>query len=117
EYTEDNIIIKSENTQDIGTLKWTPEKHGDLLWQIGTPNRSAEEFYIYGGENGFRNHLTWLEYPYEFPDGVDFKIGESDLKTDWNYFQPMYKTPGTDEQLYLRGTNKDQSLTEWKIRF
>ena len=117
EFKKNEITIDSGDSQDIGTLEWTPEKYGEQLWQIGTPNRSSEEFYVYGGENGFRNHLTWLEYPYDFPDDVDFEIGKSVTNQDWNYFQPMYKTPGTDEQLDLRGTDKDQSLTEWNIRF
>ncbi|UJF31547.1 polysaccharide lyase family protein [Paenibacillus hexagrammi] len=117
EYKQENITVGSATPLDLGTIRWTPAKYGDLVWQIGTPDRSAEEFHVYGGEEGFRKHLTWLEYPYEFPNGVDFKIGESDPKTDWNYFQPMFKTPGTPTQLDLRGTTEDQSLTEWKIRF
>src|SRR5699024_8078674 len=115
EYKEEDVSVNSSSS-DLGTIEWTPDEYGEQLWQIGTPNRSAEEFHIYGGDEGFRNHLTWLEYPYEFPDDVDFKIGESEEKVDWNYFQPMFKTPGTPEQLELRGTDEDQSLTEWKIR-
>lgn len=117
EYTLDNIKVESNKPVNLNKISWTPTSYGDIIWQIGIPNRSAEEFFIYGGKNGFRDHLTWLEYPYIFPDGVDFKIGESDFSKDWNYFQPMYQTPGTPSQLELRGTKEDKSLTEWKIRF
>src|SRR5699024_4260702 len=117
EFKKDGITIDSGDSQDLGTLEWTPEQYGERLWQIGTPNRSSEEFYINGGENGFRNHMTWLEYTYEFHNDVDFEIGKSVTDKNWKYFQPMYKTLGTDEQLDLRGTDKDQSLTEWNIHF
>ncbi len=102
---------------DTGTHVWLPANHGTTLWQIGTPDRSSEEFYVHGGKDGFRRTLTWLEYPYEFPDGVDFKVGIDDSAKKWNYFQPVVKTPGTPLQLQWRGTAPDTSLTTWKIRF
>lgn len=117
EYKQENVTVGTATPLNLGTINWTLPVYGKLLWQIGTPDRSAGEFHVYGGDNGFRKHLTWLEYPYEFPNGVDFKVGVSDIKKDWNYFQPMFKTPGTDEQLQMRGTTADRSLTEWKIRF
>jgi rhamnogalacturonan endolyase len=94
---------------------WRPERAGRTLWQIGRPDRSAGGFHVYG--NSFRRYLTWLEYPYEFPDGVDFRVGVDDPATAWNFFQPCYRTPGTDGQLQLRGTAADRSLTSWRIRF
>ena len=117
EYTRKNITVGSGESIDVGNLVWKPVSHGTTLWQIGTPNRSTGEFHVYGGADGFREHLTWLEYPYEFPDGIDFKVGVDDIATKWNYFQPAYKTPGTPFQLQLRGTTEDHSLTTWRIRF
>jgi rhamnogalacturonan endolyase len=117
EYKQENVTVGAATPLNLGTLTWSPEHYGKMLWQIGTFDRSAQEFHVFGGDNGFRNYLTWLEYPYEFPNGVDFKVGESDIKKDWNYFQPMYKTPGTDAQLQMCGTTPDRSFTEWKIRF
>jgi rhamnogalacturonan endolyase len=67
--------------------------------------------------DGFRRYLTWLEYPYEFGDGVDFQVGVDDPETAWNYFQPAYRTPGSPLQLRLRGTSQDLSLTTWRVRF
>lgn len=117
EYQQQDVRVGSRRHRYLGTLVWRPPSHGRTLWQIGTPNRSAGEFYIHGGPEGYRKHLTWLEYPYEFPDGVDFTVGRDDIKTKWNFFQPAYKTPGTPLQLAWRGTQPDRSLTTWKIRF
>jgi rhamnogalacturonan endolyase len=117
EYKKENVVVGAHSNIDIGNMVWHSESNGKTLWEIGTPDRSAGEFHIYGGPDGFRKNLTWLEYPYEFPNGVDFKVGESNIKTDWNYFQPAYKTPGTPAELQFRGTTQDHSLTSWKIRF
>jgi rhamnogalacturonan endolyase len=117
EYKKEAVTVGPGADANVGNLVWRPATHGRTLWQIGTPNRSAAEFHVYGGPAGFRKYLTWLEYPYEFPDGVDFTVGTDDVKQKWNYFQPAYKTPGTDLQLRWRGTAPDRSLTTWKIRF
>jgi len=111
------VEVPAAATVDTGNHVLHPDDHGVTLWQIGRPNRSAAESHVYGGDDGFRQHLTWLEYPYEFPDGVDFRVGVDDVGQKWNYFQPCYRTPGTPLQLQMRGTAQDQSLTRWRIRF
>lgn len=117
EYRQSGIEVPAGSVQDTGTHVWAPTKHGTTLWQIGTPDRSSEEFFIPGGDDGFRRTLAWLEYPYDFPNGVDFRVGTDDPALAWNYFQPVVKTPGTPFQLEHRGTVPDSSLTTWKIRF
>jgi rhamnogalacturonan endolyase len=117
EYTVDGVVVGPGARADLGHLVWRPERHGRTLWQLGTPNRSAGEFAVYGGPDGFRHHLSWLEYPYQYPDGVDFTIGADDPAEAWNYFQPCYRTPGTPYQLQLRGTTPDHTLTTWTVRF
>jgi rhamnogalacturonan endolyase len=111
------IEVQPSTTVDIGNHVLRTDDHGVTLWQIGRPNRSAAESHVYGGPSGFRQYLAWLEYPYEFPDGVDFRVGVDDVAQKWNYFQPCYRTPGTPLQLQLRGTTQDRSLTRWRIRF
>lgn len=111
------VVVGVHKEHDLSTLHWKPVHHGETVWQIGTPNRSAEEFHVHGGRNGFRRHLNWLEYPYEFPNDVDFTVGVDDTRKKWNYFHPAYRTPGTDAQLAWRGTTPDRSLTTWRIRF
>ncbi|WUG27454.1 polysaccharide lyase family protein [Streptomyces sp. NBC_00464] len=117
EYRRPGIKVPASSTVSTGTHVWAPTSHGTTLWQIGTPNRSAQEFHISGGKHGYSDTLTWLEYPYDFPAGVDFKVGVDDPATDWNYFHPAVRTPGTPTQLAWRGTTGDSSLETWKIRF
>lgn len=116
EHTVEQVTVTDRHLH-LGTLDWTPRSHGTTLWQLGTPDRSTSGFHVHGGPDGHRATMTWLEYPYEFPQGVDFTIGVSDPATDWNYFHPCYRTPGTDLQLAWRGTTADRSLETWRVRF
>ncbi|WP_327712539.1 polysaccharide lyase family protein [Streptomyces sp. NBC_00464] len=117
EYRHSGIKVPAAATVNVGNHVWKPTSHGKTLWQIGNPDRTSQDFHIHGGDNGYYKSLTWLEYPYEFPNGVDFKVGVDDPATDWNYFHPAVRTPGTPAQLQWRGTNPDSTLEAWKIRF
>ncbi|GAA4812445.1 polysaccharide lyase family protein [Streptomyces ziwulingensis] len=117
EYRRPGIKVPAASKVGTGTHVWSPVSHGTTLWQIGTPDRSAQEFHISGGPTGYSDTLTWLEYPYDFPEGVDFKVGTDDPATDFSYFHPAVRTPGTPAQLAWRGTTADHTLETWKIRF
>jgi rhamnogalacturonan endolyase len=98
DWSRDQIEVKANQVTDLGVLDWKPVQHGRTLWQIGTFDRTAAEFR--GGDDA-RHFEMFKKYPEQFPQDVDFKIGTSDIKKDWNYAQWSWysKTP------------------VWKIRF
>jgi rhamnogalacturonan endolyase len=85
EFHKDNMAVAAGQALDLGNLEWRPVRYGRQLWEIGVPNRSAEEFrhgdhyWVWGLYN---------DYPKEFPQDVNFVIGKSDWARDWNYAQP-----------------------------
>jgi rhamnogalacturonan endolyase len=85
EYSKADITVAAGKSVDLGELEWKPVRHGKQLWEIGVPNRSAEEY-----KHGDKYWVWGLynEYPKEFPDDVNFVIGKSDWSKDWNYAQP-----------------------------
>jgi rhamnogalacturonan endolyase len=103
EFSKAGIHIAAGKSVDLGELVWKPVRYGRQLWEIGIPNRSAEEFRHgdYYWQWGLYNR-----YPEEFPHDVDFIIGKSDYRRDWNYAQP----PRPD------GVNRWTAST-WRIRF
>jgi alpha-L-rhamnosidase/Polysaccharide lyase family 4, domain III/Polysaccharide lyase family 4, domain II len=103
EFRRDNVTVKAGEMNALGTLAWPPEVRGKIIWQIGRPDRTAKEFR-HGDD--YRHWGLWLKYPEEFPHDVDFKIGQSHERTDWNYVQPAIPNPD--------GTWRSP---EWKIRF
>ncbi len=85
EYQRAGLTVVTGQTLDTGKSVLKARDQGQLLWQIGTPNRAATEF-----KNGNNYHQwdTYLRYRDDFPDDIHFEIGKSDIKKDWNYIQP-----------------------------
>ena len=85
EFAHTNVLVTIAEEKSLGRLEWTPVRHGRPLWEIGVPDRTAREF-----RHGDR-YWQWglyYDYPREFPRDVDFVIGRSDGRRDWNYCQP-----------------------------
>jgi rhamnogalacturonan endolyase len=84
EYRQDGIAVKANGDVDLGAIAWIPPTHGKTLWQVGTPDRSAAEFR-HGDEQ--RAYGLWNHFDKDFPTGVNFTIGKSIERTDWNFAQ------------------------------
>jgi rhamnogalacturonan endolyase len=103
EYSKADVTVEAGKTADLGNLTWVPVRYGKQIWDIGIPNRSAEEF-----RHG-DHYWTWglyNLYPQEFPNGVNYVIGKSDYSKDWNYVQPPTLT-----------ADGKYTGTTWKITF
>ena len=85
EFRKANVAVAAGQVLDLGSLEWQPVRFGRQLWEIGIPNRSAEEFRH--GDHFWAWGL-YNDYPKEFPQDVSFVIGKSDWARDWNYAQP-----------------------------
>jgi rhamnogalacturonan endolyase len=102
EFSLRDVAVTAGQTKTLGKLEWKPVRYGRQLWEIGIPNRSAEEFRH--GDQYWQWGL-YHDYAKEFPDDVNFVVGKSDWKKDWNYCQPPR----------IEG-NRVQSTT-WSITF
>ncbi|GAB1309858.1 rhamnogalacturonan endolyase [Madurella fahalii] len=94
QYIQDNIVIRAGATTTT-TATWTAESAGTELWRIGTPDRSSGDFR-HGNErdstrtNRPKQHrLYWAvhDFPKDFPNGVNFHVGRSNITRDFNYIQ------------------------------
>jgi rhamnogalacturonan endolyase len=84
EFARDAIKVEPGGRPvDLGKIRWTPERRGRQLWQVGIPNRTATEFA--GGDRYFEPDAQ-LQYAKLFPNDVNFIIGKSDPAKDW-YFE------------------------------
>ncbi|KAE9992750.1 hypothetical protein EG327_007826 [Venturia inaequalis] len=92
DFIQDGVDIGVDFRGEM-VVSWKAESSGQELWRLGIPDQSAGEF-----RHGFardRQHslapqeyrIYWRAYDYgkDFPNGVRFKIGESDQAQDWNY--------------------------------
>lgn len=82
ELVKADVTVQAGKPLDVGMIDWAPERLGKQVWEIGVPDRSAGEF-LHGNEYW---HWGWyLKYPQDFPHDVNFTIGKSDFRKDWNY--------------------------------
>lgn len=104
EFAQAGVKVAANERTQAGEIKWTPERAGPTLWEIGWPDRSAAEF-----RNGDR-YWEWgsyLKFKADFPKGVDYTVGRSDWKKDWHLCQP----------LDLTADCKVLGPSTWTIRF
>lgn len=116
EYRKDNIQVDSTGETQLGTLPWKSRSYGKVLWKIGEPDRRAEEFRH--GDDHYHWGL-WFDYPNEFPEDVDYIIGQSTEREDWNYAHMAMWMEDGGWKPKLDGSVGAGEWREpvWKIRF
>ena len=94
-----SITITGGATTNLGTVTWTPSRVGATVFEIGYPDRTAQKFRhgddYWVGDIGPSPTAPspiwskWLEYPFDFPGGVNYVVGQNRWSTDWNFCQPV----------------------------
>jgi len=95
---EFTVAVKAGETTHLGTIEWKPVRLGATVFELGTPNRKSDEFRH--GEDywapgtppklGFPTPV-WggqMEFPLDFPEGMNYTVGRSQWTKDWNYVLP-----------------------------
>ncbi|KAL2826148.1 galactose mutarotase-like domain-containing protein [Aspergillus cavernicola] len=119
-FIQDNVKISRSSKQN--TFTWREESAGTELWRIGIPDKSSGE-YLHGyapdtskplQPEQYRIYWGNYDYPAEFPSGVNFHVGQSDIAKDLNYihwaFFPSQGNHLLDEPYYNNTNN-------WTITF
>ncbi|MGA3182274.1 MAG: polysaccharide lyase family protein [Verrucomicrobiota bacterium] len=98
-----SVTVTGGATNDLGAVVWTPTRVGPTVFEIGYPNRTAEYKFRHGddwwvGDIGPSSNYPspiwskYLEYPFDFPNGPNYVVGQSRWTTDWNFCQPAVFT-------------------------
>lgn len=102
--TQFAVNVVGGQTTALGTLTWTPARIGPTVFEIGVPDRNTQEFRhgddYWHGEIGTASApgQLWAPFqffPYEWPNGLGYTVGQSHWATDWNYAQPTVYNPST----------------------
>jgi len=94
-----SVTVTGGATNNLGPVTWTPTRYGPTVFEIGYPDRTARKFRH--GEDWWVGDIgpdasdpspiwsKWLEYPFDFPSGPSYTVGQSRWTTDWNFCQPV----------------------------
>jgi rhamnogalacturonan endolyase len=110
ELARTNITVAVAEAKQLREIQWTPVRYGRTVWEIGVPDRTAREFRH--GDHYWQWGL-YFDYPKEFPNDVNFVIGTSDWRRDWNYAQPPRIE---DRNVPVVGEEDDETRTQ-PVRF
>ncbi|CAN1166788.1 Rhamnogalacturonate lyase, partial [Linum perenne] len=111
------ITVKAGDELKLGQVAFKPPRTGPTVWEIGIPDRSANEFFVPDADPNFvnkfwldkpkdkyRQYGLWLQYPVVYPkDDVVFQVGVSNYSKDW-FFAHV-----------LRADGKTYNPTIWKV--
>ncbi len=82
DFAQANVTVVAGQTIDLGKLVWKPVRFGKQVWEIGYPDRAADDFLKGDGQNVWL--WGWnLRYALLFPNGLTYTVGKSDPKKDW----------------------------------
>jgi rhamnogalacturonan endolyase len=119
DYAKADITVEPGKTIDLGKLDWKPVRFGRQLWEIGYPDRAADEFFKGDG----KNYWLWgwdLRYALLFPNDVTYTVGRSDWHKDWFFEEVPHATnlsfvnPEAKDPANQRfGWVKAESLTQY----
>ena len=94
-----SVTVQGGVTTNLGAVTWSPTRVGPTVFEIGYPDRMGDKFrhgddYWVGdiGPSPTSPSPIWskhLEYPFDFPNGPNYAVGQSIWCTDWNYVQPI----------------------------
>ena len=97
--TQFAISVPAGTTTNLGNVTWTPARVGATVFEIGYPNRTSDKFRHgddwWVGDIGPKSTAPspiwskWLELPFDFPNGVNYVVGQNRWSTDWNFVQPV----------------------------
>ena len=94
-----SVTVTAGATNNLGVVTWTPVRVGPTVFEIGYPDRTAAKFRH--GEDWWVGDIgpsasvpspiwsKWLEFPFDFPNGVNYAVGQSRWTTDWFFCQPV----------------------------
>jgi rhamnogalacturonan endolyase len=91
DFAQANITVEPGKTVDLGKLEWKPVRFGKQLWEIGYPDRAADEFFKGDGNN----YWLWgwnMRYALLFPNDLTYTVGKSDPRKDWFFEEVPHAT-------------------------
>ena len=114
EYAKADVTVEAGKPLNLGSLDWTPVRHGRQVWEIGVANRTGEEF---AGAKDYAEDGAFLRYAVMFPNDVNYTIGKSDFAKDWYFEQvPHNLNPNAKPAAYNMGSGQGRA-TPWTINF
>ena len=96
EYSQANVAVTAGAATNLGTVTWTiPRTNGQLLWEIGVPNRKANEFRF--GDFDYAEGYVQDKFNTTFANPIEYSVTARNWATALPYAQSPYPTSATTQ--------------------
>jgi len=91
EFSTGPFTFASGATTNLGTLTWNvPHRGGQMVWEIGIPDRTAAEFR-HGDE--FAKPALWWGFTNEFSNPLEYNVADNNWSNALNYCHSVDNIP------------------------
>jgi rhamnogalacturonan endolyase len=102
EFSTGPFTFASGATTNLGTLTWNvPHRGGQMVWEIGIPDRTAAEFR-HGDE--FAKPALWWNFTNEFTNPLEYSVAANNWSNALNYCHSVDNMPSTPWKWHLNFT-------------
>jgi len=94
EFKKINVTVTAGQDNNLGNLIWTIKRNkGKLLWEVGVPNRSSEEFAH--GHTDFFEGFVYNNFANEFSNPIEYNVADKNWATALPYAHcPLLQSTG-----------------------
>jgi hypothetical protein len=105
EYQLQNVVVTAGGVTDVGNQTWNvPRNKGKLLWEIGVPNRKADEYRL--GDFDYCEGHVQNKFKATFPNPIEYQVTAKNWDSVLCYAHTSY--PETDST---------RTPWKWRIHF
>ena len=105
EYRQETVVVTAATTTNIGNINWAiPRNNGKIVFEIGTPNRTAAEYKF--GDFDYCEGFVEQKFATTFTNPIEYNVEDKNWATALSYVHSGYfNTDGT------------RSVWDWNINF
>lgn len=105
EYRQETVVVTAATTTNLGNINWTiPRANGKLVFEIGVPNRTAEEYKF--GDFDYCEGFVENKFATTFTNPIEYTVEDKNWPTALPYVHSSYfNTDGT------------RSVWDWNVNF
>lgn len=105
EYSQQNVTVAAGTATNLGTLTWAiPRTNGRLLWEIGVPNRKADEFKF--GDFAYCEGYVQHQFSTTFANPLEYDVQAGNWASALPYVHSPYPT-----------SDSTQTAWKWRLHF
>jgi hypothetical protein len=105
EYRQETVVVTAATTTNLGNIDWAiPRANGKIIFEIGVPNRTAEEYKF--GDFDYCEGFVENKFASTFTNPIEYTVEDKNWATALPYVQSGYfNTDGT------------RSVWDWNVNF